>query len=328
VEKSGCAAGTAGIIDRQAKGKIYEEELKKMQMDRFTRSVISCAATALAFTLTAHATTSGQTFVSPTGNDTNPCTSAEPCLTINHALTVTSVGGEIVLSASGTYAPASITQAVNLSAPASVDASISTTAAGNAITIDTTGNVGINGITLRGHSIGTDGILVTQVGVLRLNNLTIQNFTLNGIEFQSAGGEMSLYNSSLLNNGHDGIQINAAGAHAYVEGSAFDRNGFAGGDSALGKLTISDSNAHYNDIGFYADNGSVTLFNSRAIFNTVGFKVNASGSMHFANCLLSDNVKSWDIVAGGVLSGSNPGTTLVAPGQTHTGPIGAATVLQ
>lgn len=283
---------------------------------------------ALAFTFPAHAL-QNQSFVSPTGNDTNPCTLAEPCLTINHALTVTSVGGEIVLAASGTYATATITQAVNLNAPAGVDASISTTTATNAITITTTGGVSINSITLRGHAIGNDGILVDQVGVLRLNNMTILNFAANGVEFKSADSNMSMYNSQLNNNGNDGLLLDAPGTKAWVEGSSFDGNANAGADSGSGKLSIADSNAHYNGIAFYSHGGSVTLYNARAIFNTTGFEVSATGHLHFANCLLSDNKTAWDVAPGGILSGSNPGTTLVAPGQTPVvGALGVATVLK
>ncbi len=177
------------------------------------------------------------------------------------------------MATSGSYAPASLTQAVSLDTAGGVDASIVASAAGaNAITVNTSGNVSINGLTLRGYATGNDGILVTQVGVLRLNNVTIQNFVADGIEFQAAGGQLGMYNSQSNNNGHDGLQVNASGAKAYVEGSAFDRNGFAGGDSVDGKLTISDSNAHYNDVGFYANGGSVTLYISRAIFITTGFQ--------------------------------------------------------
>jgi hypothetical protein len=300
-----------------------------MQTHPIYRNSLTCAAMALAFTLAAHAT-SNQTFISATGNDTNPCTSAQPCLTINHALTVTTVGGEIVVATSGTYAPATIDQAVNITAPASVDASISVTTAGeNAITVNSTGNVSINGLTLRGHAAGGDGILVTQVGVLRLINMQIQNFTTNGVEFKSADSDMNVYSSNFLNNGNDGIRIDAAGAKAWVVGSSFDSNTNAGADSGLGKMSIADSNAHNNAVGFFANGGSITLYNTRAIFNTTGFKVSATGHLRFANCLLSDNTAAWDVVTGGVLSGSNPGTTLIAPGQTpNRGTMSAPVVLK
>ncbi len=299
-----------------------------MTLQRIATRILTCSAAALSLTAAAYAL-NNQSFVSATGNDTNPCTSTLPCATINHALTVTNSGGEIVVATSGSYAPATISQAVTITAPASVDASVSTTAAGNAITISTTGNVSINGLTLRGHATGTDGILVDGVGALRLNNLQIQNFTGNGVEFKAADGEMSMYNTNLNNNGNDGLLIDAVGARVWVEGCSFDGNNNAGADSGVGKLSIADSNAHYNGVAFYSHGGTVTLYNTRAIFNTTGLQVSEKGHLHFANCLLSDNKTAWDVATGGVLSGSNPGTTLIAPGQTpNTGSLGVATVLK
>jgi uncharacterized transporter YbjL len=298
-----------------------------MQMQQIATKILSCATMALAFTLSAHALTN-QTYISATGSDSGTCSSADPCATITYALTQTKPGGEIVIATSGTYAPATVTQAVSVIAASSVDASILTTTAGaNALTIDTTGNVSINGITLRGGGTGNDGILVTKVGVLRLNNMTIQHFAENGIEFLSPSSEMAAYNSSLLDNGHDGLRVDASGAHVYVEGSAFDKNVYAGGDSVEGKLTISDSSAHFNTIGFFANGGSVTLYNDRAIFNTTGFQAHDGGNLRFANCLLSDNTNAWQITTGGALYGSSPGTTLAAPGQTKSGTLSVPVTL-
>lgn len=271
---------------------------------------------ALAFTIPATAA-SNQTFISSTGNDTNPCTYKLPCLTIDHALTVTTPGGEIVVSTSGNYAPAAIGQSVNIDAAGGVDASISvTTSAENAITINTSGNVSINGLTLRGHATGNDGILVSQVGVLRLNNMQIQNFTANGIEFKSMDSEMNMYNSNMVNNGNDGLLIDASGARAWVEGCAFDSNTNAGVDSGAGRVSIADSNAHDNAVAYLASSGTVTLYNTRAIFNATGLQVGATGHMRFANSLLSDNKTNYNVAKGGILQGSDPGSTMFATGST------------
>jgi hypothetical protein len=299
-----------------------------MKINRFKLGIVPCAAFVLAFTAQAQNAVS---YVSTTGSDSNTCTASAHCRTIAKALTETKSGGEVVVLDSGSYGNGSvltISQPVTVSA-VGVDASISITTSGvNAITINTTGGVNLTGLTLHGHAAGNEGILVTQVGVLRLNNVTIEDFTLDGVNFESPGDDLVMYNSQANDNGRDGLRVNAAGAHAYVEGSAFDRNAFAGGDSVLGKLTISDSNAHFNEIGFLANGGTVTLYNARSIFNKTGLEVSASGHMHFANCLVSDNTAAWNVAPGGVLSGSDPGTTLIAPGQTpNTGTRSAATVL-
>ncbi len=44
---------------------------------------------------------------------------------------------------------------------------------------------------------------------------------------------------------------------------------------------------------------------------------------------MSDNTKGWSVAAGGVLSGSDPGTTLIAPGQTpNSGVMSVPTTLK
>ncbi len=298
-----------------------------MQMHRPMIKQIVCAAMALAFTTAAWALNE-VSYVSTTGNDTNPCTEKLPCLTIDHALAVTSPGGTIILQTSGAYDPATISQAVTIEA-VGVDAWISTTAAGNAVTISATGNVTLNGFALRGHGKGTDGVMVTQVGVLRLFNLQIDDFTSNGVEFDASGGEMNVSNLQADSNANDGLLINATGAEAYVDGSSFDVNASAGAVSEVGKLTLNNSSAHFNGVGFAADGGTVTLNNDRAIFNGTGLGVSATGKMRFANCLVSDNTTAaWNVAVGGQLSGSSPGTTFIVPGQMHSGHLSLATILE
>jgi len=171
----------------------------------------------------------------------------------------------------------------------------------------------------------------TSVGVGYMRNATVQvvqNFTNDGIDFVSLNSDMSIYNSQFINNGHDGVLLQASDSHAYIEGSSFDSNAYAGADSAEGKITVSNSSAHYNGIAYFAHGGNVSLYNDRAIFNTVGLEASATGHLYFADCLLSDNKTSWSVAAGGVLAGSQPGTTLIAPGQSTHGTASVGTVLQ
>jgi hypothetical protein len=299
-----------------------------MQEHSFSSKLFAVAAVAIAFTAAAQAQ-NNQSFVSTTGNDTNACTSSAYCRTIVKALTVTNSGGEIVVVDSGNYygtAAITISQPVSISA-VGVEASI-IAPTGNAIVIDTAGNVTLNGLNVRGRATGNDGILVEKVGNLRVLNTEVQNFAHDGIHFLSAGSDMSIYNSQFVNNGHDGVYLEAADAHVYIAGSGFDTNTYAGADSAEGKMTIADSSAHYNGIGFFAHGGSVSLSNDRAIFNTTGLQASATGHLRFANCLLSDNTTAYVVAPGGVLAGTQPGTTLIAPGETTHGTLSTGTVLQ
>src|ERR1700722_9707940 len=286
-----------------------------MRKHRFTTSIMAATAIALASAVTAEAQ-NVKSFIATTGNDANDCQVTAFCRTLTRALAVTNPHGTIVVVTSGGYAPATIVQPVTISA-IGIDASLDP-ATGNALNINTGGDVTINGLNLRGHGVGTDGILVTQVGFLRLYNMEIENFTNDGIDFE-ATGNLAVYDTKINDCGHDGLLVQGAGARAYVHGSDFDNNAFAGADSAAGFLTLANSSAHYNGRGFFADGGRMELFEDRAIFNGIGIAAsgsgggNGAGTLYFAGCLIADNTTSYDVGTGGKMAGSSPGTTLIPP---------------
>jgi len=302
--------------------------LRKMPKRSFTTNTLAGAVLALAFTVAAQGS-ANRTFVSTGGNDGNSavnCSSSATCRTFAAALSVTNSGGEIVVVNSGGYGAATISQPVVITA-IGIDASITATT-GNGLTIDTSGNVTIVGLNLHGGDAATDGILVTQVGFLRLYNMDIENFVSDGIEFNSSGS-LAVYDSKITDCHANGLLLNNASAKAYVHNTSFDNNTTAGTNAALGNMTVADSSAHYNGIGFYSSGGTLTLQSDRAIFNTAaGLEASgASAQLYFANCLISENAKSYIIASSGTMFGSNPGTSLITPEQTHTGTLSSAIVL-
>ena len=271
------------------------------------------------------ATMNNRSFVSTTGSDANNCSASAYCRSFAAALALTNPEGEIVVVNSGGYGPVTITQPVVITA-IDIDASITATS-GNALTINTTGNVTITGLNLNGDGTGNDGVLVQSVGFLRLYNMQIQNFANNGIEF-TASGNLALYDSKVNDSGHDGLLLQNASAQAYAHNSDFDHNAFAGADSVLGNIIIADSSADYNQYGFYADGATVALNNDRATFNTNAMAASSTGKLYFADCLISDNTHAWSILAGGTIADSNPGTSLITPGQSPIGTLASAIALQ
>jgi len=268
-----------------------------------------------------------KTFVATTGSDANDCSENSYCRTLARALAATNPGGEVVVVSSGGYGPATITQAVTITA-IGVDASITALPGQHGLAVNTTGDVTITGLNLNGGGTGIDGIWVRAVGTLRLYNMQIQSFADNGIEFTGLGGALAVYDSKLSDSGHDGLLLQNGFAQAYVQNTAFDNNAFAGADSLVGNMTIVDSSAHYNQYGFYANGGEVTLQNDRSAFNSNGIAASGTGKLSFADCLISDNATAWSVVSGGTISASNPGTSLVTPGQATVGALSAPTVIQ
>ncbi|MGO9337253.1 MAG: hypothetical protein ACLPY1_07070 [Terracidiphilus sp.] len=306
-----------------------------MRKHRFAKKVMAGAALALAFAITASASVN-RTFVSTTGNDANVsvnCSASASCRTFAAALSVTNAGGEIVVVDSGGYGPATISQPVTITATG-IDASVTQTGVGDdALTINTTGNVTLNGLSLYGGGTGLAGILVSQVGFLRLYNVGVYGFEGLGIDFAATSGSLAIYNSK-INDCDIGLLMEASGGRAYVNGSEFDDDAAAGVDATQGKVDVADSDAHYSGVGFLADGGTVALFNVRVIYNTVGLAVSGTsdpqgaGQMYGADSLLADNTDAWAVDKGGVLTGSNPGTSLIAPGQGSSTVTVAGQVLQ
>jgi hypothetical protein len=286
---------------------------------------LAVSAMALTFSVSAQAGAS-RTFVSTTGSDSNTsvnCSPSTPCRTFAAAISVTNSGGEVVVLTSGGYGPATISQPVIITA-IGIDASISVTTSGGAgLTVNTPGNVTLIGLNLHGEGTGLDGILVQQVGFLRLYNMLIENITNNGVDFGGGGGKLAIYGSKINDNGNAGLFVaNTSDSEAaYVQGSSFDHNLY-GVNVFFGSATVTDSSAEYSgSIGFNVDTGILVLFNDAAIFNHTGLASNAASELYFANCLISNNATAYSAQSGGVMAGTNPGTSFIAPGQTTSGSL-------
>jgi hypothetical protein len=302
-----------------------------MHKNTFTTTIPAATLMALVFTFTAQAQNS-RSFVATNGNDTNNCSASAYCRTFAKALAVTNSGGEVVVVNSGGYGPFTISQPVTISA-VGIDASITATS-GDAIYIDTTGDVTITGLHVMGSGGPVAGIYAHQVGVLRLYNIQIQGFIDFGIAATN-GDEVAVYDSRINDNG-EGIEADGVQTQVYVHNTGFDHN-MIGVLSVLGaNVTVVDSSAEYNgQYGFRASGGTLALYNDRVNFNGVGIQVDGSagidgaGKVYFANCLLTGNTThSWEVDAGGNLSSSSPATNLITPGQSTSGTLSTAMVIQ
>jgi hypothetical protein len=292
-----------------------------------TIDALAISAIALALAPLAEAGTT-RTFVSTTGNDANVsvnCSASANCRTFAAALSVTNTGGEVVVLSSGGYGPATISQPVVITAD-SVVASISVTTSGaNGLTIDTTGNVTLTGLGLHGEATGNDGVLVSQVGILRLYNLWIENFTNDGIEFSSSG-DVAVYNSAINDNATDGVEVDSG--NAYVHGTTFDHNFQGVLAHGTGKVTVADSSAQYNSIAFAAIQGVLILNNDRAILNNTGLFTFGGGTLYFSNCLVAENEVAYNIGTSTIMAGTSPGTSLIGPNQSTSGALSAPNTFQ
>jgi len=258
-----------------------------------------------------------RSFISNLGSDANNCSVTANCRTLARALAVTNPGGEIVVVNSGEYNPATVSQPVAISA-ISVAASITATS-GNALTIDTTGNVTVNGLGLHGLGSGNDGVLVEQVGLLRLYNVTVENFANDGIEFDAAG-KLAVYNSRLTDNQY-GLAVLNGSAEAFVHNTAFDHNSVAGVYAPFGVSAVSDSSAHYNGTGFESAGGTLVIGRSHAVLNGTGLAAaGVTAVLQFSACSAALNsLAAYGLSSAASAAGTNEGSTLVV-GSTNGSP--------
>jgi len=280
----------------------------------------ACAVVALSLGATALAQNS-RSYVSQSGSDSNSCTLTSTCRGIARAMQVTNDGGEIILLDSGSYgAPFTITKSIIINA-AGIVASMTTQAAGAShITVNTTENVTLIGLTLHGIGHGANGILVQQVGVLRLYNIFADGYTNDGVDF-TATGNLAIYNSEFNDNTANGLAV--TNGSAYVQNTGFDHNNdgvFVGG----GNVTVANSWSHYNLNGFESSGGNLVLTDSYAILNSTGLLTSsAGGSIDFVRCVVAENsTYAFNRFSGSTLSGSNPGTSVIL-GNTN-GSLGGA----
>src|SRR5690242_10602964 len=68
----------------------------------------------------APATPQMRTYVSGTGNDSNPCSTTAPCRTFARALTLTQAKGEIYVLNSADYGPVTINKSVSITSEGAI----------------------------------------------------------------------------------------------------------------------------------------------------------------------------------------------------------------
>ena len=290
-------------------------------------AAIATAVAALAFGTSTYAVQ--RTFVASYGSDANVstnCNFANPCRSFTAALTVTDPGGEIVALDAAGYGVVTITKSVTITANPGFHAGIST-AAGNAVTIDTAGvkvilrNLNLNGLSTE---LETHGVNMTNGASLIVENCVISNFSargifvdtaatvrvsdtvvrgnFNGIQVQN-GASLDVARSRIINNSATGLIAYATPASTFttvaVSDSVASGNtsyGFLVNDAAVAtaKMSVTRSTASQNGAGFGAVTSSggtviMSVGNAMASGNGQGFYNSASTFESLGNNLVRQN---------------------------------------
>jgi hypothetical protein len=206
---------------------------------------------------------SGRTWVSATiGDDSNPCTRSQPCLTFAAALAQTSAGGEIDVLDPGDFGPVTITKSVSIygDAPGVAGAIPSPGTSGIVISAGSSDVINLHGLVFDGvNASGTSGLVFTSGARLNVNQCVFQGFTTSGMTLSpGVGGAnttlMAVQNTTVLSNA-TGILIQPTGGIAanvrlrrlHIDHNSSDglRVDGTGGSGAI-NVAITDSSANFN----------------------------------------------------------------------------------
>jgi hypothetical protein len=299
-----------------------------MNKFRFTFTALAIMAFTLIMASGAQAQAT-RTWVSGVGSDANPCSRTAPCKTFAGAISKTAINGEINCLDPAGYGTVTITKSITIDCEDTQGSILNTGTNGVIINLgasDIAKTVRLRGLSINGS--GSDGITgLTAIKVsntstsgvkLFVDEVYVQNQTLDGVFFNGPGGDLFVRDSLITNCNGSGIRTlsGAAGSAGIIhvsvtrttsqlnqqgvrfEGNSFGvvsnsaasnntLNGFVVNPVSAGpaEMNIVDSTANNNrQFGVFSGGsgqaGVVRIFNLTAFHNTtLQLEVAAGGSI-------------------------------------------------
>lgn len=278
-----------------------------MNRFRFTFNTLAVLFFTLMVTTLAQAQAT-RTWVSGNGNDFNTCTTtAAPCRTFTGALAKTAAGGEISVSAPGDFGPVTINKAITIDGGGIGGSITASFVHGIVVIAGGLDTVRLRNLSINGVGTGINGIRYLSGRNLHVENVTIQNFTANGIDVNLGfnNGNLTLKDSYINNCDIAGVRIAADPGTAIA---SLDRVRLQfcqfGLDVFLGNATISNSVVSNNlSMGIVAENTSVINVESTVVSN------NLQGVRGFSGTAVI-RLSNTDIFDNGTGISIAPGTTV------------------
>jgi hypothetical protein len=182
---------------------------------RFTLKMIALFACTLVFSIAAQAQAT-RTWVSGVGDDVNPCSRTAPCKTFAGAISKTATGGEIDALDPAGYGTLTITKAITVDGGTGSGWGSTLFSAVNGFTINITTNLTTDRVILRnlsingaGTTLGVDGVRFLDGTELTLENVSIFNYSGDGVEInQSQACRVNMRNVTFS---HGGVGIKSSG---------------------------------------------------------------------------------------------------------------------
>ena len=228
-----------------------------------------------------------RTWISGVGDDVNPCSRTAPCKTFAGAISKTASGGIIDVLDPGGFGAVTITKPITLESVGNVGSILASGTNGVVINVPgATATVVIRGLSIdgAGTTLGTNGVRVLAVGKLIIEDSTIENFSSNGVDFESSTANSQLViNNTTINSITNG-SINAAGVFVQSAGAA---------------ATLNRARITQNNYGVFVRNGTVSAIQSVISANSV-------------NNVRADSIGTVKVSLDNTLLNDSPGTSVFA----------------
>jgi len=246
------------------------------------------------------ATPQMRTYVSGTGNDSNPCAVSSPCKTLQVALSLTRAGGEIYVLNSANYGPLTINKAVTITSEGAVAGVLATGSVAITISAGPNDVINLRGLDIDGGNTGGVGIQFNSGQSLIIQKSLIRNFTNCGINFAPSGtSSLFVSDTVVTHNTNNGVLIanSATGALSRVTASGNGVGVFASGASA--SVTVTDLVAGNNTYGIGANSSAMMVRNSMISNNAVGIAADQSAIVRVGQSTITGNGTGWQALNGG-----------------------------
>ena len=222
-----------------------------------------------------------RTWVSGVGDDVNPCSRTAPCKTFAGAISKTAMGGEINCIDPGGFGAVTITKSITIDCVGVLAGVL--VAGANGIIVNAPNTLGPDTVVLRnldinGTGTGLNGIRVISAANVHVENVTIYQFSGNGIDFRPTSASKLFINnvSSRHNTTHGIYSLPSPGltTRVLVSNSRLNQNGLTGIRIDDGSATVSDSVLQGNGTHGASAVGTGKIFLERVV--TAG---NANGGV-------------------------------------------------
>jgi copper-binding protein NosD len=240
-----------------------------------------------------------RTWVSGVGNDADPCSRTAPCKTLSGAISKTGTGGEINILDPGGFGAVTITKAITIDGIGITGGMLASGISG--ITVNITTNLASDKVIIRNVEIngnnaagGFHGIRFLDGAELTVENVTIQNFTGNGVLISTPAASITnLHNVSTDNISGVGVNVSPTGGEAVVTITNCRLRGTGAGVQAVnnGRVMVRDSLMTKGTWGVRTSgsNSIVHLVNDVISFCTTGLQASLGSSINVSDSTIAQN---------------------------------------